>query len=467
MFMAKNELSNAVTLAKVQTKNNKRGLIGLGAALFALLLVGLITAIEATLSYAYDLRHVAVSDNFFMLVFILVFGVTALNFTYRSYNRDYAVYPQTNFSRFLANQITTYGAVILMPVVIMLIYLIQYAVMALIASGRDNVHLVFDFNIAFVFSGLVITIIYLALIAGTITFISTIIRKFRLYAIIFFAALIILFFGIIAEPFQLLQRLLSFFVGESNIWLFILKGTTVWAGLFVAAFVVNKYTVYYKAHSFNFGKRAVTGIFTATICAAILVLSLIRINAEEMIIHEPLDELFPMDVLRNELSYVLEIDLSNVPAGSDINVVASGDAAFVDGINPEIVGWGGSLGEQTVHFADGTARTFPGEYLIIIGNESIFDIDGDTLFIHYRYPIRVDHTGGLISHLMNPQFDIRFEENTLYVHYTYDKNVTAVTIPVWSFMRQFDSFRGQNVVNELPGWGWSTWSRADIWLWVE
>jgi len=388
--------------------------------------------------------------------------MTISTFTYRFSSRDYAVYPQTNNSRFLAHQIELYSFVILTPLLIMLVYLIQYGVLALIASGRDNVHLVFDFNIGFVLSGLVLATIYFALITGAIILISALIRKFRLYAIVFFTALAIILFGNFSIPFLPLFRLLGFLLRESNIWLFILKGTITWIGLFAVAFVVNKYTVYYKAHNFNYSKRVIAGICAVMILAAFAVINLIGLTAPAILMDS--DE---WDVSRNQRLNALEIDLSDLPEGSNINVVASGDAVFFDGINPEIIGQSHTLSEQTLHFSDGSEQTFPAGHLIIIGYHDLFDIDGGTLFVQYNYPLEVIPNAGDISHWINPQFDIHFEGNTLYVHYTYNKNVKAIIIPIWSFMRQFESFRGQNVFNESPQLGWGRWNHVGLWLWVE
>ncbi|MCL2250245.1 MAG: hypothetical protein FWC13_13390 [Oscillospiraceae bacterium] len=472
MFMAKNELSNAVTLARVQIKNNKLSLIGLGIVLLIILLAGLIPAIVVALSsYEEHIAHSTIFDNFFIPVLGISFGVTVLNFIYRSYNKDYAVYPQTNNSRFLANQIYIYSMAILIPLAVMFIYLIQYGVMAVIAHGRDNVHLVFDFSIAFVLSGLVVAIIYVALIAGTITLISALIRKFRLYAIVFFTVLTIVLLVSITEPSHLLLRLLGFLLDEPNIWLFILKGIGTWAVLFITAFLVNRYTVYYKSHSFKLNSKVVGGLCATMIFATYIIISLVGMNVQP-VAHsvEISEEPSAWDVLWDEHTNVLEIDLSDVPPGSDINVVASGSATFIDGLNPEIefistFSHHQGHGQTTFHFADGTEQTFPFGHLVVLGGDELRDIDGNTLFAQYHYPIQVIQSGGLISHLMNPQFDIRFEGNTLYVNYTYDRNQKAIVIPVWSFMSQFDNFRGQNVFNESLIW--QTWVNVNLWLWVE
>ncbi|MCL2278550.1 MAG: hypothetical protein FWC20_03980 [Oscillospiraceae bacterium] len=58
-----------------------------------------------------------------------------------------------------------------------------------------------------------------------------------------------------------------------------------------------------------------------------------------------------------------------------------------------------------------------------------------------------------LGHLMNPRFDVRFEERTLYVEYTFEKDIDVVFMPIWSFMSQFDIFLGQNLLNELSATG--------------
>jgi hypothetical protein len=206
------------------------------------------------------------------------------------------------------------------------------------------------------------------------------------------------------------------------------------------------------------------------IFATYIIISLVGMNVQPVAHSVEISEApSGWDALWNEHSNVLEIDLSDVPPGSDINVVTSGDATFFDGLNSEIESvsrfLSSSHGQTTFHFADGTYQTLPFGHLGVFGSEDLLDIDGGTLFVQYRYLIQIIQSGGLISHLMNPEFDIRFEGNTLYVNYTYDRNQKAIVIPVWSFMKQFDSFRGQNVYNEELVL--STWVDVYLWLWIE
>jgi len=53
-----------------------------------------------------------------------------------------------------------------------------------------------------------------------------------------------------------------------------------------------------------------------------------------------------------------------------------------------------------------------------------------------------------IGRFINAKIDVRLEGNTLFVHYTYDKNVKAIFMTTWSFMQQFDFFKGQNLFND-------------------
>ena len=47
--------------------------------------------------------------------------------------------------------------------------------------------------------------------------------------------------------------------------------------------------------------------------------------------------------------------------------------------------------------------------------------------------------------LTNPRLSARLESATLNIDYTFDKNVKAVFLPIWTFMRQFDYYKGRDV----------------------
>ena len=74
---------------------------------------------------------------------------------------------------------------------------------------------------------------------------------------------------------------------------------------------------------------------------------------------------------------------------------------------------------------------------------------GEKLVVSYALPPRIMKLREL-GLPINQQVSARLDGTTLYIDYVYDKNVKFVFVPIWSFMRQFDGYRGiMDAVNNL------------------
>jgi hypothetical protein len=143
------------------------------------------------------------------------------------------------------------------------------------------------------------------------------------------------------------------------------------------------------------------------------------------------------------------LDASAVPKGSNINIVTmiNSEAIVpknvdVTKIEEQIVPKGISM--DVVAMKNITSADFILKY----DKRELSDFNGDKLVISYSlYQTRIvdDYN---ITPFMNPRVSARLSNTALTIDCTYDKNVKAVFLPVWSFMRQFDRYKGKDFIHE-------------------
>ena len=468
--MAKNELINAVKLARAQLKSGRVvSTLGFAIVIAFFFVTETSTAIYGIFQKSEGIDYFQLTDNSFFWIFGMGIAYVVFNCLYRQSNRNFSVYPQTNNSRFLCFQLMTHLWIIVVPLTLMVVYLLQYGILSLIANGNSNIHLVYNFDITFVLAGLVVMIIYMALLAGIVSLVSALLRKFKLYAAAFFSAIIVLGISNLTIAINVFKKLFGFVMFESSFWMFALHGVIFWAALFAATLVINRFTVYYKTRSFKL-KSERFEVIVAISVGAIIALGIIAITILAMRAGEPDDAATNTQEVSNDYfdfmedvynrSYgELKFDISHLPAGSNIDIEVSGDVVLVPNAD-RIVGYGSGGEYQSYWFEDGTELKFSQSQMTIMLDGELENIQGDTLIVTYSYPWQIiDNVE--IAHLMNAEFEARLEGNTLYIHYTYDKNVKAVFVSMWSFMWQFDYFKGKGLFSDSI-FSWSSSSSANV-----
>ena len=475
--MAKNELINAGRLTRAQISGKKLGgILGFLIVIQFFFLTDLSAAIYRIFKENDGIDYYQFADNSFFWIFGMSFAFIIFNCMYRYNNQNFAVYPQTNNSRYLSFQMITYTYLVLVPLTLMVVYLIQYGVIAAIAAGRDNVHLMFNFDISFVLAGFVVMILYMAILAAIINLISVLLRKFKLYAAAFFSAVLVLGLTNLSVAMDIFAMLTEFLIYENSLWKFILKALVSWAILFTVAALINKYTVYYKTRNNKMKSERleiIIAIAVGVVLAIFVVFAVLRFNENlydgpdggaESSVASP-------DNNSSGSSYTpsmppqgeLEFDISHLPRGSNITVQVSGDVIIIPN-SDKIVGWGNSSDYQFLFYEDGTEIKYSREQMTIMLPSELDNIQGDTLHVYYSNPWQVvDNTE--IGHLVNAEFEARFEGNVLYIHYTFDKNVKAVFMPLWSFMWQFEHFKGKGLFSE-DVFGTYASSSANVNIWI-
>jgi hypothetical protein len=466
MFMATRELKNTVKLTKIRLSNSRKQFMWTFIALIILIGGNLIPSIIGVFAQSdsvakYSLQDYSIPFIFGFLVFLIIDNVM-----YRANNRFYSVYPQTNTSRYLSTQGLHYLYLFGICAALALMYLIQYSVFAVIAIFHSNVKLVYNFNAGFVVSGLFVLIMYISIVNEVVNLISVLIRKFRIYAILSFVFLFAAVVGNLVTSIELFKAAFGFLLFEGNLALFFLKGAALWAVLFYASFFINRHTSYYKS-GFTLSKPAIAVIGAIGVVAVIILpLILFRINtstgaAKIAVVGEAessYDGVYNgtngsvdpyvgnngsvnsgansglnSGASNNPFINEIVIDASAIPKGSAVNVIA-----------PNII-----INESENGYSSSGGRNMD-MHDLFIDRDTLERFNGEKIIVSYSLP-QIEFNFYNTARLANPKLTAYLDGSTLYVDYSYDKNVKAVFIPVWSFMWQFDGFKGKGIFQEQGG----------------
>lgn len=442
MFMAKNELKNAGQLTRIKLGNAKFKILRTFLVIVAIFLINLIPSLIMMFKVTDGLKSYRLPDFSIWFLLGILLAIVIWSCIERISNQNFAMYPQTNTSRFLSTQALYYSWILLTAALLLAMYLIQSGIMAIIATGHKNIYLVYKFDPAFIISGFLVLIIYASIIAGFISLVTALIHKFKIYAVGVFAAMAGFFIANPLLSLKFIQSGLGFLVYEPRLILFICKGFIIWAALFALSFIVNKFTVYYKT-SLRLSDDVTTGIAAACIIAIFALGSVALIMAPSI---EKSSAAAQQDYPAGPLSKQLEFDISALPKGGSINIITGGDIGFIT--NPGNVTSSGSDNEGRFYiYEDGTREEYPEEYLVLEYYDQMSNIDGDRLIINYTLPLNIEDSQN-IGWLIKPDFKARLEGNTLYLDYSYEKNVKAVFLPIWSFMGQFVYFKDRGITKE-------------------
>jgi hypothetical protein len=146
-----------------------------------------------------------------------------------------------------------------------------------------------------------------------------------------------------------------------------------------------------------------------------------------------------------------KFDISHLPPGSQINIVASN---LIDGTYEYVTGnyYRRTDGAHSLYDSnDPRFKDKAGVRMVFVYNEQGMSSSyGDKLIVRYSHP-KENVDGIEISSLINKQLSVRLEGSTLYLDYVYDQNVKAAFVESWAFMRQFDVFKGRDLYKKESG----------------
>lgn len=415
MFMGNQELKNTLSLTRIKLWNFKNALYQILTISFLIFIVSILSTILGVFEYKNLVVEYVISDlSSFLFVVFIVFTICFYTL-YKQRNNCYSIFPQTNSSRFLSSQLTLYLWWIVYSILALTLYLAQYILFKVIARFNDNIIIAFRFDLGFVITSYFVYLLYGFLAINFISFIASFIRKFDIVAKI---SLLIIFAFLVNTNIYLLDLYgytFGFFTKEGDLSIFFLKGISACLLLFIASYIINKYTSYYKTN-----KKRSNWIVVGVGFALIILVGIIRLRFTP-----ELDE-----TLRTTEYYELD---NNIDSPWDTHLITL-DASKIDDPSKILV----------TSNINADADNMLIEYDIYVHNEH-----GDKIVIYYRYPINIRNNYN-ITEVMNPNINAFLEDNVLNITYNYKKDMKVVFISPCSMMKQFDKYKNKNLFFNTP-----------------
>jgi len=437
--MVKDEFANMQNLLRVRFKTHAKLFMWLFIIYALMLLSSLVSTISSILENINTIHYHIVSDNSVLLLYAIVFGFTVGNIMYRSTNAKLSVFPQTNNSRLVSWLLLNYSVAITIALILLIIYFTNYGVIMLMSVFIDGIHLALNVDFGFIIAGFFVYLMYSFLIIAIIEFVGAVIRKWSYYAIVTFIALFTLMIVNIERVIEHIPRVLSFLIAEPSLILFFKKAIGLWLVITIVTLVLNHFTVYHKSQNQALKKRVT--IACIIIAVAVTIVTPIILRFSVTIIDNTtntgmvnIDGDWNSDQFYSEsyfnlmeeirIAEEIRIDVSHLPAGIKINI---------NGENIDVIREG-----VFVIYSSHELKAY------VSGVESLENVQGNTLVIRYWHPWFLVN-GVEISHFGNPQVIAYLEDDTLFISYIFDK-ATAMILPVWGMVRQFDIFKDKGVL---------------------
>ena len=457
MFITKYELKNTMQLIRVKLSGVKsvKSLIGIGiicVIFFERSIPFFIRLFEDT-----DwVRPFLLQDTSVVLMVLGLLGViTYKNCRYRQINQSADVYPQTGVSRFLSTHAMFYIWIVSAALLYTLLYLAEYAAFTALAAFRGNIHLIYKYDIGFFLAGFVVMIIYTSIITAGSSLTAALIRKFRFYAIAFFALVFGLIFADVQLLLQFIGPVMQSLITEQYLLYFILKGAGLCLVLFILTLIVTRHTAYYRdaARIVNISVNVIT---PACIIALVYIFAIWEGNYKEqkqiertaayrdrIAAWEKMSEAEQLNIRNEWRDYrgygEIIIDASAVPKGSKINV---NDIDQPKCYKNNIITINGSIITSICN----------GRFKLNYDKKELSDFRGDQLLVSYLFPEFYFPSNDYrykVDSFANMRVSARLEAATLYIDYTYDKNIKTVQLMSFQpFLQQFGYYKKDDAMNE-------------------
>lgn len=427
MFVGKVDRDNTIHLIKMRMKENffaKK----LGIFLTILFGINLITLFQNFLMYSDNVT--SISSNVFSLwgfsIALIVCGIYTVDF--KEYYIRHQIYPQNNFSRVTSHEIYCYINFFLVQVYCLLLYLLEIAIVLIIKTFTNNIELAYQFNLQYIFAGFFVTVMYGFLLIALFILYTTLLRKFKIpFAILSFVIAIYLLRSLY------LSAVLDFYIKEPSILLFLIKALCTWFIIVAFNHVINKYTKFNEIEKAKLKKNRSTVI--VAIVAFIFAIIFITIPFYSYKNRTDYKTIKTNDSTRVEVTdinsdsdnptqYIVKkvIDVSSIPEGSNLTIQMPKELVNND-----------NLMDVSIFF--GEEFTNPSNNKIIIEYLPASDV------INYIN----------LKSFTKPEFNVWLKDKKIYFSENYRKNVKVVILSPYSFMTQFDYFKGKQIFKENIG----------------
>ena len=426
MFMVKEEYENVKNLFGVRIKTQAGVFKGLVAAAAILLAGSLGVAIIGILDNDGGFRHYLITDYSVTFFFGSSAAYIIFMLMYRRTNVKLSAFPQTNDSRFASSLLLNCILAVYTALISLAVYLLHLCVFKIISRFDGSVRFALNVDAGFIAAGFFVYLAYAMLVISAIELAGAILRKWTYYAVAAYVAALSLLIANIGRAVEYAPKLFAFILKEPSLPLFFLKAAGVCLVAAAAAFVINRHTVYYKGQNDTAKKGVLFLGFAVTAVIIFVVPALVIFNASPRSGSSVLVETTGAETgdYKDYLAGFeqIRVDVSHLPKGSNIRLA---------GKNIAIPSESGSV-------------TYNDSEAVVNGADELKNLRGDTVVITLR-PMTLTVNGIDISRFTNQRATASLDGDTLTVDYSLD-NVKVVILPVWEIARQFDCFKGKNIL---------------------
>jgi len=431
MFMVKEDRHNIINLTKAKLRSSKKGFLIYSVIMIFVMLINLISFFSSIFKET-DAPSFLSSQDLSLSIYIgLIIGFIIMNFLYRTQNDYLSIFPQTNNSRFLSTLLTSYITIIMVGLTILLMFLIQYGTMKVISLFHRNIFFALDFDFGFIMIGFLTFLMYSFLAFSFMTLIATIIRKFRIYAMIVFITIGVTAFVNIPWIIDILPTTLVPILTDKSILWFFIKTIVLLIIINIISITINHFTVYYKTvriSKFISSLFVFVGLFF-TIAFTMFIGTWSFFAPRESTSN--IKEITSSDTENQPGINTIDFDISDLEKDSKINIITKGNILTYN---------------MNVSWNDDN------RYNMSYDVSQSIKVTGNKLTIIYSYPLDTNNGINTLNYV-NPKFSANMKGNTLYLNYEYTKNIEIVYLPIWYMAGQFEYYKDKNITGQ--GFGYS------------
>ncbi len=421
MFMGKTELDNTLQLLKIRTKECSE-IKGITYILEFLFGIDMISLIKTVFIHDTELQLLSLTTysnwGFMLMICVCIFYTIG----YKNYNDRHQIFPQSNKSRFTSYELFCYISFLKIQLLALLFYCIQYAIGMGLNLVKGNLEYVYQFSLHFTVAGFFVNLMYGFLVIAITILIGAFDRKFQWKFRIIGIGIIFVVAILPRYEQQTLFKLVEIVTKETSITLFLVKSICIWFILISIYHITNKFTHYYKAEKeFHLNKLffVIPIIMAAVFYFFLNTFSNLSNNSTST---SKVQTNSVNNVREEKLQITVEeadavVDVSDIPDGSILNITMD--------------------------------EKYRGNYNIIF-NENFTNTSDNKILFEYKPPINVIDSIDMNLYI-KPELDVKIDDNTLNFNFTTKENVKVIFSYPYSFMRQFDYFKGKQIFKEQNG----------------
>lgn len=436
MFMEREEFRYGIALGKLQLRYCSAGyIVGMIVYIVNMIFdnfVG-IAVINSMNEAHFRIEQVTTGIGFILAIYALVFLIVGS--TYRQFRVSQEIYPQNNKSRFVANAMGDYACILAMTLSSMVISTGLMIFLSVLEKNNSNIALTGSLMTQDIFIIAAVVFGYGILIQSILLLIFSCIRRFKIWMFAFVLVLVMWMSYDYNSLFAVVWKMVEFYTSESVLLWFLIKA--------VLTFLILTWCSYMLAicTEFHRGEMRRKQIFSFVGVVAVLLVSIvIGVGSLSFTVYTETEVLVSEEEIADSNRDRMEIDVSHLEPGTEIQVEAMGNIEMpLENISEE---------------------SYDNDDYLHVVCEDVLIVEGDTMYLEYQTGSSVENGVDVYDYL-KPEFTYELEGDVLKLGYEM-KNPDVFIINVKNqFAEKF------NVESEIDSQLFGVYGYATARLYIE